>query len=68
MENQEIILTAVRSQAKVCKLSYDVVVSHGRNPDKSPAFQFERAKLMGMFDILDALKIDRKEFNWIFNC
>ncbi len=29
-------------------------------------WNFERAKMIGMLDVCDVLKIDRSQFNWIF--
>lgn len=33
----------------------------------NPSHQYRRARLTAFIDALDAVKIDRSEFNWIFN-
>jgi hypothetical protein len=34
---------------------------------ENKTYQYQRAKLIGMMDMLDVLRVDRSEFNWIFN-
>jgi hypothetical protein len=60
------ILQAVRYQEQICLKTRDRLIGLRNNPNDSKAFVYERAKLIGMLDILDLLQIDRSEFNWIF--
>ena len=69
--NIETILATIKFQEERVKSLYDVLLPFKYKPglyvsDKE-TLAYERAKLIGMLDILDALKIDRSEFNWIFN-
>jgi hypothetical protein len=42
--------------------------NQGAEQDKTfkARIDYERAKLIGMLDLMDALKIDRTAFNWVF--
>jgi hypothetical protein len=44
----------------------DRIIARYDNPNENTNFIYERSVLIGMISMLDALKIDRKEFNWIF--
>ena len=35
-------------------------------PNDNITYRLERYRLIGMLDMLDVLRIDRMEFNWIF--
>lgn len=64
---EEKLLQAVRAQETVCLNLRESLHRRHRSCGGSQSFQYERAKLIGMLDILDALSIDRTEFKWIFN-
>ena len=64
----EKLLIKVREQSDYTYKIYKGIIEQqqaGKLTDNK-VFQYERAKLIGMLDMLDILEIDRKEFNWIF--
>jgi len=62
----EIILKTVRSQQTVLEGLIQGCLKYGVAPLTNKEVIFERAKFLGMLDLLDALKIERSEFSWIF--
>lgn len=66
----EKILKIVREQERVVLATRDRIERLRRfdgHISDNKTFAYERAKLIGMLDILDAMNVDRSEFNWIFN-
>ena len=53
-------------QESVIISSRDYLLSRNKNPKEDKTYLYERAKLIGIMDIMDCLKIDRTKFNWIF--
>ena len=64
--NNEILLQKVRQQESYLLKLRESLERRLISINDSKSYQFERAKMIGMMDILDLLKIDRSEFNWIF--
>jgi hypothetical protein len=65
MKKQE-ILTKVREQEAFLLKTRENLNKRSINWLENTTYKFERARLIGMLDILDILNIDRSEFNWIF--
>ena len=57
--------TARSHEAHLLKM-YKRLYGTKENPFLNSGFLYERSVLIGMISMLDSLKIDRKEFNWIF--
>ena len=64
MEQQ--LLTKIRQHEAYLLNLRDSLERRRINVNNSPTWAFQRAKMIGMLDMLDVLKIDRSEFNWIF--
>jgi len=60
------LLETARSQEGYLLKIRDRIIARSQNPYENTSFLYERGVLIGMISMLDALKIDRKEFNWIF--
>jgi hypothetical protein len=60
------LLETARSQEGYLLKIRDRIIARYDNPNENTNFLYERSVLIGMISMLDALKIDRKEFNWIF--
>ncbi len=67
MTYPEVLLKTAQGQNAVVESSYKYCLKVGIAPLKSIQLMYERAKLIGMIDLLDACKIDKSEFTWIFN-
>jgi hypothetical protein len=60
------LLETARSQEGYLLKIRDRIIARYDNPYENTNFLYERSVLIGMISMLDALRIDRKEFNWIF--
>ena len=60
------LLITARSQEGYLLKIRDRIIARSQNPYENTSFFYERSVLIGMISMLDSLKIDRKEFNWIF--
>ncbi len=60
------ILKAVNEQEQVLLKLRESLERRRITLCDNKSWNFERAKFIGMLDMLDALKIDRSEFSWIF--
>jgi len=60
------VIDKVKEQERLLLSMRENIERRGNNPNESPTIRYETAKMIGMLDILDVLKIDRSEFNWIF--
>ena len=60
------LLNAVNAQEQVLLNLRNSLQSRRITLSDNKTWNFERAKFIGMLDILDALEIDRSEFSWIF--
>jgi len=61
-----ILLNKVREQEQFMLKLRDRLLLRDIKLDENKSWLYERAKMIGMIDMLDALSIDRSEFNWIF--
>ena len=59
-------LKAAREQERILLATKTRLEARNLRASENSIYQHERAKLIGMLDILDALEINRTEFNWIF--
>jgi hypothetical protein len=66
MTSKKLLLETTKAQEAVVEKLLEIMDRRNINYKKNDGFNYERAKLVGMMDMLDACKIDRKEFNWIF--
>ena len=66
MDHEKILLETTRAQERIIILIHNALERRNRNYREDKNAIYERAKLIGMLDMLDAFKIDRTEFNWIF--
>jgi hypothetical protein len=64
MEKQ-LLSKAIEQEQYLIRLR-DSIINRHKSPDESSTYNFERAKFIGMLTMLDAVGIDRKQFNWIF--
>jgi hypothetical protein len=62
----EIVLEKVKEQENYLLKTRENLERRNINWLDNRTYNFERAKMIGMLDILDVLKIDRSQFNWIF--
>jgi len=60
------LLKTARSQEDYLLKMYKRLYATKENPFENSNYLYERSVLIGMISMLDALRIDRKEFNWIF--
>ena len=63
---KEQLLKVVREQESVMLKLRDSLIRRNIPLNDNKSWLYERAKIVGMIDMLDVLSIDRKEFNWIF--
>lgn len=63
---EEKLIKRAREQESFILRLRDSLISRNRDYKNNPSWQHERAKLIGMIDMLDVLGIDKKEFCWIY--
>ena len=61
MENTIILHAEI--QEKIIISSRDFLISRNKRYQEDKTYLYERAKLIGIIDIMDCLKIDRTKFN-----
>lgn len=66
-EQQLTAYNVAEKQGQLLLRMRESIEIHNKSTDHSSTYQFERAKLIGMLSVLDALQVDRSTFNWIFN-
>jgi len=66
LEYEAILIETTRAQESVALKIHNALERRNRNYWEDKNAIYERAKLIGMLDMLDAFRIDRTEFNWIF--
>jgi hypothetical protein len=60
------VINTVALQASYLYKTRENLLRFNKSLTESRTYQHERSKMIGMLDILDALEIDRTEYNWIF--
>ena len=62
----KIIIEQAEKQENLLIACRDSLLKRNKNYNDNRSYEYERAKLIGMIDIMDSLKIDRSKFNWIY--
>jgi hypothetical protein len=67
MDNHiEMLINKAKEQEKYLLSIRDSLIKRRIIPNDNITYRLERYRLIGMLDMLDVLRIDRMEFNWIF--
>ena len=65
-EVAEIIFKTAREKERQLLSLREYAERRNMSTSNNTVYQFDKARLIGVLDIMDSLGLDRSEFNWIF--